>query len=85
MAPAEFLVGTKSNEDIGSHCLEYTDPEFRSRVKRGESVVVAGKAFGCGSSREQAVAALLGKSSHPVYFQGVSPNWTPTQVAESNA
>lgn len=60
LAPAEFLVGMTTNEAIGSHCLEYTHPEFRNRVKRGASVVVAGKAFGCGSSREQAAAALLG-------------------------
>jgi 3-isopropylmalate dehydratase small subunit len=38
--------------------------EFNSRLKSGQvppgSVVVAGKNFGCGSSREQAVSALKG-------------------------
>ncbi|MBC7363010.1 MAG: 3-isopropylmalate dehydratase small subunit [Candidatus Aminicenantes bacterium] len=39
-------------------------PEFNARLKRGEippgSVVVAGKNFGCGSSREQAASTLKG-------------------------
>lgn len=47
---------------MGAHCLEFTNPAFRSRAKEGFNVVVAGKAFGCGSSREQAVSALLGMS-----------------------
>lgn len=62
LAPAEFLISMKDNEFSGLHCLEYTHPEFRARVGRGLNIVVAGKGFGCGSSREQAVMALLGKS-----------------------
>ncbi|KAF7541818.1 hypothetical protein G7054_g297 [Neopestalotiopsis clavispora] len=60
LAPAQFLVTAKDDEEFGSHCLEYTHPDFRSRVKEGSRVVVAGKAFGCGSSRMEAVQALLG-------------------------
>ncbi|OGM47661.1 aconitase family protein [Aspergillus bombycis] len=60
LAPAEFLVDMATNEAAGEHCLRYTHPEFRHHVKEGFNVVVAGKAFGCGSSREQAVMALLG-------------------------
>ncbi|SPO07049.1 probable aconitase family protein [Cephalotrichum gorgonifer] len=60
LAPAQFLVDAKSNEELGTHCLEYTHPEFRSRVAEGFNIVVAGTGFGCGSSREQAVLALLG-------------------------
>jgi 3-isopropylmalate dehydratase small subunit len=60
LAPAEFLVRSTTNEEIGQHCLEYTHPDFRQRVKDGFNIVVAGTAFGCGSSREQAVMALLG-------------------------
>lgn len=52
----------KENADSGSHCLQYTHPEFRRRAKEGFNIVVAGKGFGCGSSREQAVMALLGKT-----------------------
>jgi len=39
-------------------------PEFNGRLKKGEipsgSVIVAGKNFGCGSSREQAASCLKG-------------------------
>lgn len=62
LAPAQFLVTSHTNEALGSHCLELTKPDFRQRAKDGFDIVVAGKAFGCGSSREQAVNALLGES-----------------------
>jgi aconitase B len=61
LAPAEYLITAHSNEAIGQHCLEYTNPEFRDKVKEGFNIVVAGKGFGCGSSRMEAVMALLGK------------------------
>lgn len=60
LAPAEYLIHAYSNEAIGVHCLEYTHPEFREKAKQGFNIVVAGKAFGCGSSRQEAVMALLG-------------------------
>ncbi|EAW15355.1 aconitase family protein [Aspergillus clavatus NRRL 1] len=60
LAPAEFLIGMKTNQQSALHCLQYMHPEFRRRVKDGFNIVVAGKAFGCGSSREQAVMALVG-------------------------
>ncbi|PLB35820.1 uncharacterized protein BDW47DRAFT_127861 [Aspergillus candidus] len=50
----------KPNESSGQHCLQYTHPDFRHRASQGCDIVVAGKAFGCGPSREQAVTALLG-------------------------
>jgi hypothetical protein len=53
-------VTAKNDKEFGDHCLEHTHPEFRQRVKDGAEVVVAGKAFGCGSSRQEAVQALLG-------------------------
>lgn len=51
----------RDNEMSGQHCLEFTNPEFRNRAKEGFNILVAGKGFGCGSSREQAVMALLGR------------------------
>ena len=44
-------------EEIAQHCLEAVSPGFATRVKPGDAVV-AGRNFGCGSSREQAPAAL---------------------------
>jgi 3-isopropylmalate/(R)-2-methylmalate dehydratase small subunit len=43
---------------LAEHCLEDLDPSFAAQVKDGD-IVVAGKNFGCGSSREQAPLALL--------------------------
>ncbi|KAL5365338.1 hypothetical protein BJX96DRAFT_181541 [Aspergillus floccosus] len=60
LAPAGFLIEMKNKEMAGQHCLQYTHPNFRQRVKEGFNIVVAGKAFGCGSSREEAVMVLLG-------------------------
>jgi 3-isopropylmalate dehydratase small subunit len=60
LAPAEALIGNLSNEELGKFCLVHTHPEFRQRVKDGLNIVVAGKAFGVGSSRENAVTALMG-------------------------
>ena len=44
-------------EEIAKHCLETVSPEFREKAKPGD-FLVAGRNFGCGSSREQAPAAL---------------------------
>jgi len=43
--------------ELGRHCMEDFDPEFRSRVKAGD-IIVAGSNYGCGSSREHAPVAL---------------------------
>ncbi len=49
---------TLSTTDLAAHVLEDLDPEFRSKVRKGD-FVVGGFNFGCGSSREQAPRALL--------------------------
>ena len=50
--------------------MQYYAPEFRAKVKAGQQVVVAGTAFGVGSSREQAPRALKGT----VYLCKFFPN-----------
>ena len=45
-------------EGIAPHCLEAVRPEFAAQVRPGD-VIAAGPNFGIGSSREQAVAALV--------------------------
>ena len=48
-------------EYFGTYAFEKFDPEFRSRCgQRDANIVVAGKNFGCGSSREQACSTLKG-------------------------
>jgi homoaconitase/3-isopropylmalate dehydratase large subunit/3-isopropylmalate dehydratase small subunit len=60
LAPNEALATAKSPGEWAEFCLKYTYPNFRQRSKEGYNIVVAGKAFGVGSSREVAVTALLG-------------------------
>ncbi len=56
--PAEYLV-TMENASLAKHAFERALPEFSRQVKRGD-VIVAGRNFGCGSSREHAPRALVG-------------------------
>jgi 3-isopropylmalate/(R)-2-methylmalate dehydratase small subunit len=44
-------------DELAKHVMEDIDPEFASKVTKGD-FVVAGRNFGCGSSREQAPRAL---------------------------
>lgn len=39
------------------HLMEELDPAFSTKIRKGD-IIVAGKNFGCGSSREQAVLAI---------------------------
>jgi 3-isopropylmalate/(R)-2-methylmalate dehydratase small subunit len=55
LAPGRYM--KFSIEEIAKHCLEALDPDFASSVRPGD-VVVAGRNFGTGSSRDQAPAAL---------------------------
>lgn len=57
--PAVFLVSTDPAE-LGSHCMEGMDPQWLKKVEPGNSVIVAGRNFGCGSSREHAPIAIVG-------------------------
>ncbi len=56
--PAIYLVTTAIKE-LGKHCMEGIDASFPSKVKEGD-IIVAGKNFGCGSSREHAPLAIKG-------------------------
>jgi 3-isopropylmalate/(R)-2-methylmalate dehydratase small subunit len=54
--PARYLT-TSDPRELGRHCLEDADPHFAEKVKPGD-ILVAGKNFGSGSSREHAPIAL---------------------------
>jgi len=57
--PGEFCHLMKV-EDLGPHAFHHVRPEFYPRAQQGRTLVVAGEAWGTGSSREHAVWALLG-------------------------
>ncbi len=56
--PAKYLVTTDAAE-LGRHCMEPVEPTFSEKVRPGD-IIVAGKNFGCGSSREHAPMAIKG-------------------------
>ena len=56
--PAQYLNITDMSE-LAQHCMESINPSFASQSSSGD-IVVAGRNFGSGSSREQAPIALKG-------------------------
>lgn len=56
--PARYLTTTDPLE-LAKHCMEDLDPDFQKKLNN-HSVIVAGKNFGCGSSREHAPLAIKG-------------------------
>lgn len=56
LAPGPYM--KKPLAELARHCMSAVDPTFSSRVGPGD-IVVGGVGFGIGSSREQAVQALL--------------------------
>lgn len=55
LAPGLYMKG--SIAELARHCLEAVDPRFAAEVRPGD-IVIGGRNFGMGSSREQAVMAL---------------------------
>ena len=54
--PACYL-DTTDRQELAGHCMENADAGFAKKVKAGD-VIVAGRNFGCGSSREHAPIAI---------------------------
>ena len=54
--PGKYLVLVEPKE-LAKHAMDGIDPQFPEKAKKG-IIVVGGKNFGCGSSREQAPIAL---------------------------
>jgi 3-isopropylmalate/(R)-2-methylmalate dehydratase small subunit len=74
--PGRYTYQQMEPAEMAKHAMEDLDPEFARKVKPGDAVV-AGKNFGCGSSREQAAAclkaagvqAVVAKSFARIYFR----------------
>jgi 3-isopropylmalate dehydrogenase/3-isopropylmalate/(R)-2-methylmalate dehydratase small subunit len=54
--PARYL-NTIDPKELASHCMEDADKDFMKKIAPGD-IIVGGKNFGCGSSREHAPIAI---------------------------
>lgn len=74
--PGKYTYSISDPAEMAKHAMEDADPSFAANVRPGD-IVVAGKNFGCGSSREQAatclkmagVAAVVAGSFARIYFR----------------
>lgn len=73
--PARYL-NTSDPKELAKHVMEDADKNFPSKVKPGD-IIIAGKNFGCGSSREHApiaikaagIQAVIAKSYARIFFR----------------
>ena len=73
---AARYLNTSDENELATHVMEDADPEFVSKMSRGD-VIVAGENFGCGSSREHApialkaagVSAIVAKSFARIFYR----------------
>lgn len=73
--PARYL-NTSDPLELAKHVMEDADKEFPAKVKTGD-IIVAGKNFGCGSSREHApiaikaagIQAVIAKSFARIFYR----------------
>jgi 3-isopropylmalate/(R)-2-methylmalate dehydratase small subunit len=73
--PARYL-NTSVPKELAQHCMEDLDTDFLKKLNKGD-IVVAGKNFGCGSSREHApicikaagVSCVIAKSFARIFYR----------------
>jgi len=73
--PARYL-NTTSKAELAAHCMEDLDKDFHKKISKGD-FIVAGKNFGCGSSREHApiaikesgIALIIAESFARIFFR----------------
>lgn len=64
-------------KELAKHIMEDIDPSFATKILPGKSIIIAGKNFGMGSSREQAplvikeagIVAVLAKSFARIFYR----------------
>ncbi|MCQ2559762.1 MAG: 3-isopropylmalate dehydratase small subunit [Clostridia bacterium] len=85
----KYKFKTLDMKELAKHVMEDLDPDFYNKVENGD-FIVAGRNFGCGSSREQAplaiknanVAAVIAKSFARIFYRNAINTGLP--VLECN-
>ncbi|MEN8223585.1 MAG: 3-isopropylmalate dehydratase small subunit [Acidobacteriota bacterium] len=86
--PGKYTYQKMEPEEMAKHALEDLDPEFVNKVNDGD-ILVAGKNFGMGSSREQAAVAIkyagirviIARSFSRIYFRNAINAGMPAIIA----
>ncbi|MCL5959011.1 MAG: 3-isopropylmalate dehydratase small subunit [Chloroflexi bacterium] len=92
IAPGRLFHLRSNLPELAKHVLEDADPSFASRVHPGD-LVVAGKNFGLGSSREHApriiklagVGAVLAKSAARIFFRNAINVGLPVLICDTES
>src|SRR4030065_2428982 len=82
--PGKYTYTVSDPKEMPKHALEDLDPRFAKQVQP-DDIIVAGKNWGCGSSREQAVVcleqskvgAIIAKSFARIYYRNCINNALP--------
>ncbi len=85
--PGKYTYTLRKPGEIAAHSMEDIDPTFAKNVQPGD-VIVAGRNFGCGSSREQAasclkysgIAAVVADSFARIFYRNVINQGLPAIV-----
>jgi len=86
--PGKYLVLTDP-KDLAKHALEGLVPGFADKIRSGD-IIIAGKNFGCGSSREHAplalkyagVGAIVAKSFSRIFFRNAINIGLPVVISK---
>lgn len=85
--PGKYTYTIDDPNEMAKHAMEDLDPDFVNNVEEGD-IIVAGKNFGMGSSREQAVTclvysgikAIIAKSFARIFFRNAINNGLPAII-----
>jgi 3-isopropylmalate/(R)-2-methylmalate dehydratase small subunit len=79
-------------KELAKHIMEDIDPDFYKKIDPGRTILVAGRNFGMGSSREQAplvikesgITAVLAKSFARIFYRNGFNNGVPLLDADTS-
>ncbi len=88
--PGKYTYSISDPAEMAQHGLEDLDPDFAANVQPGD-IIVAGRNWGCGSSREQAVTclkaagvgAIVAQSFARIYFRNCINQALPIAVCDA--
>jgi 3-isopropylmalate/(R)-2-methylmalate dehydratase small subunit len=92
ITPGRYYHLRSNLPELAKHVMEDANPEFAKKVKPGD-FIVAGKNFGCGSSREHAplaikisgVSAVLAKSFARIFYRNAINVGLPLLIVDTDS